>query len=652
MVRRFFIIILLLCEFLPISMMAQKRLTLEDLNFGGVNYAAMSPVKKHYKWVGNELVESDGKPEKAKYPKVTSRDHNIYVQFAEGEDEVQLTHDGNRELVYGEIVHRNEWGIEDGIFMSPDRSKVAFYRMDQSMVMDYPQVNIIGYEAKHEPDKYPMAGTASHKVTIGIIDLTDRQNLQPRYLDLGDVTDRFFTNISWGPDGKTLYLIELNRDQNESHLDAYDVATGKKKAALFTERDEKYVEPLYPITFLPWDDSKYIYWSQKDGFWHLYLGSLNSKKGKNADFIQLTKGEWVVMSIIGFCEKTKSVIISANKESHIQRNLYRLDLSKLPTKGEGAKMTLLDNGKGVHRGKLNDDGTMLLDSWTEPDVPRAYATINTKTGERKEVFTAPNPWEGYDIPIYKHGTLTAADGKTELHYRMVLPKDFDENKKYPTVVYVYGGPRVHLIDASWHWASRPWETYMAGQGYIIFVLENRGSENRGKEFEQVTYRQLGQEEMKDQMKGVEYLKSLPYVDMDRLGIHGWSYGGYMTISLMTNYKNVFKVGVAGGPVIDWKWYEVMYGERYMDTPQDNPEGYAKCSLLSKAKDVNGKLLIITGYNDKTVVPQHCLNFIYECNLAGTYPDFYVFPGEEHNMKKHQSVVLHERITQYFNDYLK
>ena len=649
MIRCYVIIFFLLCGYLPINLMAQKRLTLEDLNSGGTNYAAMSPVKKHYKWVGNELVESDGKPEKAKFPKVTSRDHNIYVQFADGEEEVQLTHDGTRELVYGEAVHRNEWGIENGIFMSPDRTKVAFYRMDQSMVTDYPQVSIIGYEAKHEPDKYPMTGATSHKVTIGIIDLTDRQNLQPRYLDLGDVTDRYFTNISWAPDGKTLYLIELNRDQNESHLDAYDVGTGKKKATLFTERDDKYVEPMHPITFLPWDDSKYIYWSQKDGFWHLYLGDLNNK---NAGLIQLTKGEWVVMSIIGFCKKDKSVIISANKENHIHRNLYRLDLSKLPSKGEGAKMTLLDNGKGVHGGVLSDDGTMLLDIWTEPDVPRAYATINTRTGERKEVFTAPNPWEGYDIPIYKHGTLTAADGKTELHYRMVLPKDFDENRKYPTVVYVYGGPHAHNIAASWHWASRPWETYMAGEGYIIFVLDNRGSENRGKDFEQVIYRQMGQEEMKDQMKGVEFLSSLPYVDTSRLGVHGWSYGGYMTISLMTNYKDVFKVGVAGGPVIDWKWYEVMYGERYMDTPQDNPEGYAKCSLLSKAKDLSGKLLIITGYNDKTVVPQHCLNFIYECNLAGTYPDFYAFPGEEHNMKKHQSVVLHERITQYFNDYLK
>ena len=266
-------------------MMAQKRLTLEELNFGGVNYASMSPVRKHYKWKGNELIESEEK-DAEKYPQVVSRDHNIYVKLSADSEEKQITFDGSREIVYGESVHRNEWGIETGIFMSPDRSKVAFYRMDQSMVTDYPQVSIADYEAKYEPDKYPMTGSKSHKVTIGILELSEGKDLTPHYLDLGDVTDRYFTNISWGPDGKTLYLIELNRDQTESHLDAYDVATGKKKATLFVEKDDKYVEPLHPISFLPWDDSKYIYWSQKDGYWHLYLGSVD----KAQELIQLTQG--------------------------------------------------------------------------------------------------------------------------------------------------------------------------------------------------------------------------------------------------------------------------------------------------------------------------------------------------------------------------
>ena len=235
---------------------------------------------------------------------------------------------------------------------------------------------------------------------------------------------------------------------------------------------------------------------------------------------------------------------------------------------------------------------------------------------------------------------------------MVKPANFDPAKKYPTVIYVYGGPHAHNVDARWHWGSRSWETYMAQKGYITFIIDNRGSENRGRDFEQATFRQLGQVEMKDQMKGVEYLQSLSYVDTTRMGVHGWSFGGFMTISLMTNYPDVFKVGVAGGPVIDWKWYEVMYGERYMDTPQSNPEGYAKSSLIHQAKNLKGRLQIISGLNDPTVVPQNAYSFLKACIAAGTQPDFYVYPGQGHNMQGHQSVHLHERITRYFEDYLK
>jgi dipeptidyl-peptidase-4 len=193
---------------------------------------------------------------------------------------------------------------------------------------------------------------------------------------------------------------------------------------------------------------------------------------------------------------------------------------------------------------------------------------------------------------------------------------------------------------------------MAQKGYIVFVLDNRGSENRGLDFEQATFHQLGQIEMQDQMEGVKYLKSLPYVDATRLGVHGWSFGGFMTISLMLNYPDVFKVGVAGGPVIDWSFYEVMYGERYMGTPQSNAEGYAKTSLLDKTCNLKGRLQIITGYNDNTVVPQHCLRFLDACIKDGIQPDFFAYPGEEHNMRGHASVHLHERITRYFDDYLK
>ena len=577
--------------------------------------------------------------------------HNLYVMDAEGKT-TQLSTDGSREIVYGQAVHRNEFASMKGTFWSPDGTKLAFNRMDQSMVADYPQVNTFEREATYEPDKYPMCGMTSHKVTIGVYDMKTGKTV---YLKAGDPTDRYFTNLAWAPDGKKVYMFELNRDQNDCRLTAYDAETGEKTGELYREVDEKYVEPLNPIVFLPWDKSQFIMQSRQDGYNHLYLCTLGmhgSRMASNTESLeveQLTEGKWEVLSVLGFNSKTKSIIYKSNEASPIQQNVYSVSVAN-------KKRTRIDEGgKGWHDGStISASGRYLLDNYQEPTVPRRIVAIDTQTGKSHCILNAKDPWKekGYNIPEYSCGKLKAADGTTDLYWRMVKPVDFDPNKKYPTVVYVYGGPHAHNVDARWHYSSRSWETYMAQKGYLLFILDNRGSEHRGKDFEQATFRQLGQEEMKDQMKGVEYLKSLPYVDQDRMGVHGWSFGGFMTISLMTNYPDVFKVGVAGGPVIDWKWYEVMYGERYMDTPESNPEGYAKTSLLNKAKDLKGKLQIITGMNDPTVVPQNCLMFLNACSEAGTQPDFFAYPGEGHNMMGHKSVHLHERITQYFEDYLK
>ena len=566
--------------------------------------------------------------------------HQLFVVDGEGKKR-QLSTDGSREIVYGQSVHRNEFGIEKGTFWSPDGQRLAFYRMDQSMVADYPQVDIFPREATYEPDKYPMAGMTSHKVTVGVSDLKTDKTV---YLQAGDPTDRYFTNIAWSPDAKTVYMFELNRGQNDCRLVSYNAETGQKIAELYRETSEKYVEPMHPIEFLPWDSDKFVMQSQRDGYNHLYL---YDKQGKLLS--QLTSGPWVVQQMLGFNQKDKSIIIASNEKNAIQRNIYSVNIKT-------GKRTLLDNGRGVHRAELSESGQYLFDRYSEPDVPRNIDVVSVSSKEKAEkamrLLTASDPWKDYQQPIFESGSIKAADGVTTLYYRMVKPHDFDPAKKYPTVVYVYGGPHAHNVEASWHWYSRTWETYMAQKGYIVFILDNRGSENRGRDFEQVTFHQLGQIEMKDQMKGVEYLKKQPYVDADRMGVHGWSFGGFMTISLMLNYPDVFKVGVAGGPVIDWKWYEVMYGERYMGTPQNNPEGYKKTSLINKAGNLKGKLQIITGYNDNTVVPQHCLSFIDACIKAGTQPDFFAYPGEEHNMRGHASVHLHERITQYFEDYLK
>lgn len=567
---------------------------------------------------------------------IQSESHQLFIRTADGND-TQLTTDGSREIVYGQSVHRDEFGIHKGMFWAPNGQKLAFYRMDQSMVADYPQVNIFGRIAKCKPDKYPMAGETSHKVTVMVYDLTTKNTVT---LQAGDPTDRYFTNIAWSPDSKTVYMFELNRDQNDCRLVSYDAQTGKKIAELYRETHDKYVEPQHPIAFLPWDNNLFIMQSQRDGYNHLYLYQTNGKLVK-----QLTKGKWVVLDVIGFNAKDKSIVYTSTEKHALQTNTYTVNVKT-------GKRRLLDNGRGYHSPSLSPSGTFIVDKYSEPTVPRNIEIINTANGKRTNYFEAADPWKGYQVPTFTCGTLKAADGTTDLYYRMVKPANFDENKKYPLVLYVYGGPHAHNVDARWHYASRSWETYMAQKGYILLILDNRGSERRGRDFEQATFRQLGQIEMQDQMKGIEYVKTLPYVDANRIGVHGWSFGGFMTISLMTNYPETFKVGVAGGPVIDWKWYEVMYGERYMDTPQANPEGYTKTSLIPQAKNLKGKLQIIQGTNDKTVVPQHCLSFIAECIKQGTQPDFFVYPGEPHNMRGHQSVHLHERITQYFEDYLK
>ena len=574
------------------------------------------------------------------------KDDNLYVTDAQGNTR-QLTKDGSHDIVYGQSVHRDEFGIHKGTFWSNDGQKLAFYRMDQSMVTDYPLVNIDTRVATELPTKYPMAGETSHKVTVGVYDLKTGNTV---YLKAGDPTDRYFTNIAWSPANEAVYMIELNRDQTDMELVKYDASTGEKLSTLYKEHHDKYVHPVNPITFLPWDADKFILQSEKDGYNHLYLFNTKGEQLK-----QITSGKWVVLDLIGFTSKPGEVLILSTESSPIQNNIYKVNV-------ETGKRTLLDNGRGCHANTygggghrypmLSVSGRYAFDSYSEPDVPRSIDIIDIEKEKGYSYFKADNPWTGYNVPEYSCGTIKAADGVTDLYYRMVKPVNFDPNKKYPTVVYVYGGPGVRNVEARWHYASRSWETYMAQKGYLLFILDNRGSSDRGRDFEQATFRHLGVEEMKDQLKGVEYLKSLEYVDTTRMGVHGWSYGGFMTTSLMTTYPDVFKVGVAGGPVIDWKWYEVMYGERYMDTPQANPDGYAETSLINKAKNLKGKLQIIIGTDDPTVVPQHALSFIKKCNEVGTQPDFYVYPGEGHNMMGHQSVHLHERITQYFEDYLK
>jgi dipeptidyl-peptidase-4 len=562
--------------------------------------------------------------------------NNLYVTTADGQ-EYQVT-DEPEGVLCGQSVHRDEFGINGGIFWSPKGNLLAFYRMDQSMVTDYPQVNTSTRIATLEPDKYPMAGMTSHKVTVGVYNPATQATV---YLKAGDPTDRYFTNVSWSPDEKKVYMIEVNRDQNHAQLCRYDAVTGEKEAVLYEEKHPKYVEPQHPIVFLPWNENQFIYQSQRDGYNHLYLFDTTGKEVK-----QLTQGEWIVKSILGFNEKSKEIIITSTEISPLQDNAYAVNV-------KNGKRRLIGAGEGVHRVQLSGSGKYVIDSYTSHNVARNIDILPVAgKGKSINLLTAENPMDAYQMPEITLGTIKAADGKTDLYYRLVKPVNFDENKKYPAVIYVYGGPHAQLITDVRNYGAGGWDIYMAQLGYVMLTVDNRGSANRGLEFENCIHRQLGTEEMKDQMKGVELLKSLGYVDEGRIGVHGWSFGGFMTTNLMLTHNNVFKVGVAGGPVIDWKMYEVMYGERYMDTPQANPEGYKKADLTQRAGDLKGRLQVIIGANDPVCVPQHSVAFLRACIDAGTQPDYFIYPGGAHNMYGRDRVHLYTRITRYFEDFLK
>lgn len=567
-----------------------------------------------------------------------TKDNNLYVIGTDGK-EYQVTNEPDG-VVCGQTVHRNEFGITKGTFWSPSGNQLAFYNMDQSMVTDYPQVDTSERVAKHMPDKYPMAGMTSHKVKVGIFNVATQNTI---YLNTGDNSDKYYTCITWSPDEKYLYLVELNRDQNHAQLIQFDAETGEKVKTLFEEKHEKYVEPSHPLTFLPWDNSKFIYQSQKDGFNHLYLYNCDGKFIK-----QITSGNWLVQDILGFNIKDKEVIILSTEISPLQSNIFGVNIVN-------GKRHLIGEKEAHNSPMLSHEGIFVLNKFTAHDLPRQIKLTSTSTKGKKvdiTLLTQENPMKDYNMPEINIGTIKAADGKTDLYYRMVKPVNFDPAKKYPAIVYVYGGPHAQLIHNTLNYDTRGWDIYMAQKGYVIFTLDNRGSENRGLEFENVTFRNLGTEEMKDQIKGVEFLKSLPYIDATRLGVHGWSFGGYMTTNLMLTYPDTFKVGVAGGPVINWEYYEIMYGERYMDHPKDNPEGYKKANLNLRAGDLKGRLEIIIGGNDPVCVPQHSYTFLRSAIDAGTHPDFFVYPGSGHNMMGKERVHLYEHITRYFEDHLK
>ncbi len=564
-------------------------------------------------------------------------ENNLYL-VDKDKHTIKVTNETDKAIVCGTSVHRDEFGIDHGIFFSPKGNLLAYYRMDQTMVKDYPIVKWDVTPAHADLIKYPMAGQASHEVTLNVYNPATGKTVT---MKTGEKhKDHYLTCVTWSPDERYIYIAILSREQNRMLLNQYDAQTGEKVRTLFEEKNDKYVHPTHPLTFVPGYNDQFIWQSERDGYNHLYLYNTDGKL-----LHQLTKGPWVVNDLLGFNKAAGTVIVTTSKEGPMEKHIYSVSL-------DNGHMERIDKGAGMHTATLTDDGKYVLDVYSSSTVAKNTYIRSTDGVTNTEVMKSPDPLADYDRAQVRNVTIKAADGVTPLYGKLILPPHFDSTKKYPTIVYLYNGPNVQLLHNSYPESGNLWYEYMAQRGYIIFTMDGRGSWNRGLAFEQATFRHLGDVEIDDQVKGVEYLKKLKYVDADRMGVHGWSFGGFMTTSLMLKKPGLFKCAVAGGPVMDWRMYEIMYTERYMDTPEDNPAGYNNANLLDKVKNLKGKLMLIHGTADNVVVWQHSIDFIKKCVDEGVQVDYFVYPGHEHNVRGKDRVHLMQKITNYFDDYLK
>lgn len=575
-------------------------------------------------------------------PRSTALSYNIRQRVeiidAQGEHHI-VTADTADGIVNGRSVHQNEFGISGGIFWSPKGGRLAFYRMDESMVAEYPLVDISTREASATPFRYPMAGRTSHEVRVGVYTIDSKQLV---WLQTPPPADHYLTNVSWDPDERYVYLAEINRGQDTMRLNRYDAATGAFLGELFTETDSCYVEPLNGLLFLPGHNDRFIWQSQRSGHNHVYLYDTSGKLIR-----PVTTGDWEVLDVLGFDVSGKTLYILSNEFGVIDRDLVSVDLAS-------GKRKRLTQRSGYHSIYLDPEGDRFAAFWSSFDNPGGVYWGDLSGRKTADLLVSSDPLAEYNLPDRRLVSLKAADGKTDLYGRLFVPSDRKGGSRFPVVIYVYGGPHAQMVKNTWMGGAPYWELLMAQRGYVVFVVDNRGSANRGYDFEQVTHRQLGEVELADQQAGIRYLKAQPFVDSTRMGVHGWSYGGFMTMHMLLRSGTDLQVGVAGGPVVDWQYYEIMYGERYMDTPEENPEGYRRANLREYVKDLEGKrLLILHGYQDNVVVPQHSLSFLKAAVDAGRFEvDFFFYPGHPHNVRGRDRIHLMNKVTDYFDVYLR
>lgn len=590
-------------------------------------------LKKITKWIpyGGNAKEEEVAADKSFV--VWLDENNIKVSFENGST-ISITNDTEGIVNGSSNTHREEFGVNKGFWISPDSKKILFYKKDEQMVADYPLTDFSVRIAENKPFKYPMAGMKSEEVTLHIYSIERKNSI--KLAVLGD-KEQFLTMPTWSPNSDFVYTGVLNRGQNHLKLQRYHAASGQFDKQLFEEKSNTYVEPSHSLKFI--NNQEFIYITDKEGFRQMYRYNTNGKQLNSYVFNDVVFKNFVEVN-------PNEIYYIGTANQGLDKLLYRTNINS-------GKTTVVSRHSGTYNVEMNPSNTWYYAQFSNFEKPNIISLNTIKGNKSIEILNAKNPFEGkVNLPKVELITLKAADGKTTLNGRLTYPVDFNENHKYPVMIYVYGGPHAQLVTNRFNGGANGFDYYMAQQGFVVFTLDNRGSDNRGKDFEHVIHRELGKVEMLDQMEGVAFLKTKNFVDTDRIGVYGWSYGGFMATGLMLNYPEIFKVGVAGGPVIDWKWYEVMYGERYMDTPDENPEGYAKTSLLDKAHQLEGRLLLIHGAQDPVVVQQHSMSFIEACIKAGKQIDYFLYPTHEHNVFGRDRIHLNEKIADYFITHLK
>src|SRR6266704_706233 len=565
------------------------------------------------------------------------REHNLWLVSVADSQERAVTRGGTEEIRKGELdwVYPEELEIKTAYWWSPDSSAIAYLEMDERKVSQYPLVDFSSPRGEAEMERYPIAGGANPIVRVLVASL---HGGEPRVMDTGTETDIYIPRVNWLTDSRHLTIQHLNRTQTTLDLLIADAATGKTRAAL-GETDPNWVNVSDDLYFLK-DGKRFLWSSERSGYRHLYLFDLEGKQ-----LAQLTKGEWEVTSLDAVDEAKGLVYFTATEKSPLERQLYRVAL-------DGTGFARITQDAGTHAAVFSPNAAAFYDTYSNTEAPprqdlyRADGSRMATINENKVAELAD-----YRLSPMEFLTVKSHDG-AQLNAGIIKPPDVNPQKKYPVLVYTYGGPHAQVVRNAWGGANFLWHQLMAQNGYIIFSLDNRGSAGRGHVFESPLHFRLGALEISDQRDGVQYLKSLPYVDSNRIGIWGWSYGGHMTLHAMFEAGDDFKVGFAGGPLTDWRYYDSIYTERYLGLPQKNEKGYQDSSPVKYASQLKGKLLIAHGTGDDNVHFANTLSLINDLIEAGKYVEVLAFPGRGHGVSDPPARrVLMQRVTQFFLDNL-